>query len=188
MEFLSLSRRCSSSQNIPQRWWTRRNVCRSQATTQLAPQSTLGSRWWSQGALVWPLAMSFLDAKSLLFPRHPRSTSNLIGPSPCKKHTNRKDKKTHAQTTDIWAIFFYFLVEHCSTNRRLRPWVQILLKPWIFFLARLGGGGGYLQLLKLQWPLHRSYLHEKFVFLYNSYYLHTSAIVKWCHNDVKLHH
>ena len=32
MEFLSLSRRCSSSRNIPQRWWTRRNVCRSQAT------------------------------------------------------------------------------------------------------------------------------------------------------------
>ena len=31
MEFLSLSRRRSSSRNVPQRRWARRNVCRSQA-------------------------------------------------------------------------------------------------------------------------------------------------------------
>ena len=33
MEFLSLSRRRSSSQNVPQWRWARRNVCRSQATS-----------------------------------------------------------------------------------------------------------------------------------------------------------
>ena len=32
IEFLSLSRRRFSSRNVPQRWWARRNVCRSQAT------------------------------------------------------------------------------------------------------------------------------------------------------------
>ena len=32
MEFLSLSRRRSSSRNVPQRRWARRNVCRAQAT------------------------------------------------------------------------------------------------------------------------------------------------------------
>ena len=34
MEFLSLSRRRSSSRNVPQRRWARRNVCRSQARTE----------------------------------------------------------------------------------------------------------------------------------------------------------
>ena len=35
MEFLSLSRRRSSSWNVPQRRWARRNVCRSQADEHL---------------------------------------------------------------------------------------------------------------------------------------------------------
>ena len=34
MEFLSLSRRRSSSRNVPQRRWARRNVCRSQAKSR----------------------------------------------------------------------------------------------------------------------------------------------------------
>ena len=35
MEFLSLSRRRSSSQNVPQWRWARRNVCRSQARSEI---------------------------------------------------------------------------------------------------------------------------------------------------------
>ena len=62
MEFLSLSRRRSYSQNVPQRRWARRNVCRSQANSQ-ARLSRLES------LSIWP----WMFLKFCLNGKHPRS-------------------------------------------------------------------------------------------------------------------
>ena len=108
-------------------------------STELTPQSTLGSRWWSQSTLVWPLAMSCLDAKISLVPKF-HSTSNLIGPSPFKKHTNRKDTKIHMLRPLTYELFFYFLVEHCSTNAGGGLGFKLCWSPEFFY--HWGGGGG----------------------------------------------
>ena len=46
IEFLSLSRRRSSLWNVPQQWWARRNVCRSQAILIWMSLVKEVSRYW----------------------------------------------------------------------------------------------------------------------------------------------
>ena len=65
--------------------------------------------------------------------------------------------------------FIAQLVEHCSTNAEANRSNPVEVRP--IFWGGLGGGGVNLQLLKLQLPLRRSYLHSNLYFRI-SHYLH----------------
>ena len=70
-----------------------------------------------------------------------------------------KINSTNLPAPNLW-VFITQLIEHCSTNAEARGLNPVEVPNYYYYFFLGGGGGGVnLQLLKLQLPLWRSYLH-----------------------------
>ena len=112
-------------------------------STDLAPQSTLGSRLWSQGALVWPLAMSCLDAKIPLVPKHQLFIvpPTLLAHHPLKNILTEKIQKYIC--SDHWHMSYFFIF--WWSTAALTPSKAMgsnRVEVDFFFWGGGGGGGG----------------------------------------------
>ena len=123
MEFLSLSRRCSSSRNVLQRRWTRRNVCHSQA---IHVQS-----WYD--IVIWNRTLSW---KVRLFATNHDQSGNLQTNHVCSQYhknfkwTRRKRVNNLVKLLSWWGKKIQQPRGHATSLKRAKVLRSDTCPPW----------------------------------------------------------